>query len=203
MNMRNALAGCLLAALVAAPAAAQQEAPGDASMLHSAAKATTFKAGTVAVNLAVFSAATGGIFGGAVLTAFNLGKSWMIYAANDYLWDSYSPDASNRDGGQAFDSGASLWRTTEKFLTYKPVGTAVKFLSLYVYTGSAAIALSYGTASAVANTAVFYVNDYAWDLYEWAQSAPRPDLPQPRVLAMIPTAPAVVSVLPGSPAPSR
>ena len=71
--------------------AATTPASGSASLTHSALKATTFKSGSTATNLALLSYAAGGVVGGAALTVFMLGSSWVIYTANDYIWDSYSP----------------------------------------------------------------------------------------------------------------
>ena len=165
------------------PTAEQAKAPG--TLTHSAAKATTFKVATVVTNLAIFSVGTGSIVGGGLLTAFNVSKSWLLFTANDYAWDTYLPTQSNTDSGQAFDVKQSFWRTTGKFLTYKPVDTAIKFASIYLYTASAATMIVYGTASSVVNTGVFYVNDFAWNVYDWwnspAQGENLPNPAQPHV----------------------
>ena len=142
----------------------------DASLTHSAAKATTFKTGAFLVNMVVFSAGTGSVVGGTLLTVFNVSKSWALFAANDYAWDSWFPTDANKDSAKSFDARQSFWRTTGKFLTYKPVDTAIKFASIYLYTGSAGVMLIYGTASSVLNTGVFYANDFGWDLYDWWRS---------------------------------
>jgi uncharacterized membrane protein len=153
-----------------------------ASVTHSAAKATTFKLAATATNMVIFSVGTGGLVGGGILTVFNVSKSWGLFAANDYLWDKYFPTDKNHDANQTFDANASFWRTTGKFLTYKPVDTAIKFASIDLYPGSAAAMLVYGTASSVVNTGVFYANDFAWDLYDWSQSS-GPAEPRPGTLA--------------------
>jgi len=144
--------------------------PATGSLTHSAFKATTFKIAAFVSNLAIFSYGTGGLVGGGILTLFNVSKSWGLFTANDYLWDKYFPSDKNQDSSQAFDAKQSFWRTTGKFLTYKPVDTAIKFASIYLYTGSAAVMLVYGTTSAVMNTGVFYVNDFGWNLYDWSQA---------------------------------
>jgi uncharacterized membrane protein len=155
----------------AGPEDAPAKAPGsDASLTHAAAKATTFKMGAFAVNMVVFSAGTGSVVGGTLLTIFNVSKSWGLFTANDYLWDRYFPTEANKDSGQSFDAKASFWRNTGKFLTYKPVDTIIKFASIYLYTGSAAVMLVYGSASSILNTGVFYGNNFAWDLYDWWSS---------------------------------
>lgn len=151
--------------------------PGsDASLTHAAGKATTFKLGAFVVNMVVFSAGTGSVVGGTLLTVFNVSKSWGLFTANDYLWDRYFPTNANKDSGKSFDVKESFWRNTGKFLTYKPVDTAIKFASIYLYTGSAAVMVVYGTASSVLNTGVFYVNDLAWDYYDWWTSPAKRDL---------------------------
>jgi hypothetical protein len=33
-----------------------------------------------------------------------LGSSWLIYTANDYLWDSYAPPPTKQTEDQAFDA---------------------------------------------------------------------------------------------------
>jgi uncharacterized membrane protein len=144
----------------------------NASLKHSALKATTFKVGSSATNLAILSYATGNVIGGAALTAFMLGSSWVIYTANDYLWDSYAPPPTRLTDSQAFDATADVWRNTGKFLTYKPMIASIKLAALYVYTGSAAVTAVFGTASILTNTAVFYVNNVAWDFYDWHAGAP-------------------------------
>jgi uncharacterized membrane protein len=178
MTVRYAPLVIVLAWLAASPALAQSEAASGAapangaSLTHSALKATTFKVGSTATNIAVLSYAAGGIAGGAVLTTFMLASSWALYTANDYLWDSYAPPATKQSESEEFDAGADVWRNTGKFLTYKPVIASIKLGALYVYTGSAAIAATFGTASILTNTAVFYVNNVAWDLYDWYAVAP-------------------------------
>jgi uncharacterized membrane protein len=160
----------LVAPLQTEPLAA---APNNAASLeHSALKATTFKAGTTAVNFAILSYATGTVVGGVALSAFILGTSWVLYTANDYLWDTYSPPPVKQAEAEVFDATADAWRNTWKYLTYKPVIGSIKLASIYVYTGSAAIAGVFGTATIVTNTAVFYANNMAWDFYDWYSAAP-------------------------------
>jgi len=144
---------------------------GGASLSHSALKATTFKAGSTAVNLAILSYATGTVVGDVALSAFILGTSWVIYTANDYVWDSYSPPPVKQAASESFDATADVWRNTWKFLTYKPIIGSIKVASIYLYTGSAAVAGVFGTATIVTNTAVFYANNMAWDLYDWYAGA--------------------------------
>ena len=202
-QFRRAAARILLLALIAAtdlvprPAAAQiapapsppagsEAAPADsqpaggASLLLSASKATTYKIGTALTNMLVFSAGTG-LVGGTVLTAFTTAQTWLIYTANDYFWDKYSPRQART--GENFDVKESAWRSTEKFLTAKPLIVAIKLASIYAWTGSLAVTLVAGTVSTVATTGVFYVNNMGWDFYEWSQ---RPAGPAPAAPPAIP-----------------
>jgi len=169
-------AGCLSMSTATAqtPAVPENAQPNDASLSHSALKATTFKVGTALSNLSILSYAVGGGVGGAAYTAFITGTSWAIYTANDYLWDRYSP--MKQGTTQPFDAAADVWRNTGKYLTYKPVIATVKLATLYLYTGSPAVALIFGTASIVANTGVFYANNMGWDYYDW-YAATTPTVP--------------------------
>jgi uncharacterized membrane protein len=179
MTLRRALFVSILASTpLALPALAQTAAPdatpaNNASLTHSALKATTFKIGTTGTNLAILSYAAGGIIGGAALTTFLLGSSWVIYTANDYLWDSYAPPAAKQTDTGTFDATADVWRNTGKFLTYKPVIASIKLASLFAYTGSAGVTAVFGTASILTNTVVFYANNMAWDFYDWYSAAPK------------------------------
>jgi len=180
--MRQLLFATVLALPAAMPALAQPAAPGvppahSASLGHSALKATTFKVGSTVTNLAVLSYAAGGFVGGAALATFMLASSWVIYTANDYLWDTYSPPPTKRTEDQSFDTTADVWRNTGKFLTYKPVIASIKLAALYAYTSSAAVAVVFGTASILTNTGVFYVNNLAWDWYDWYAATPAEAVP--------------------------
>jgi uncharacterized membrane protein len=170
-------------------AAFPEPAPAEnASLGHSAMKATTFKAGTTAVNLAILSYATGGVAGGALLATFQLAASWVMYTATDYLWDKYDP-LPPKEPGQPFDTNADLWRNTKKYMTYKPVIAMVKLVTLYAYTGSATITAVFGGATIVANGVVFYANNVAWDLYDWYFPAARPAVRADRLVQDISTRP--------------
>jgi hypothetical protein len=189
-----------------APAPGAEAAPdtapaGNASALLSATKATTYKIGTALTNLLILGAGTG-VVGGVVLTAFVTTESWLVYGVNDYLWDTYAPKPAPRPDG-SFDAAESAWRSTEKWLTYKPVVAAAKFGAIYVWTGSVPIMLTLGTATILANTGVFYANSMGWDLYEWWTTplvgpvAPNPAVPNPAVPNPAPVVPAPVGPAPG------
>ena len=151
---------------------AEMAPSGDASLKHSAFKATTFKVGTTLTNLTLLTYATGGVVGGLALTTFITASSWLLYTANDYAWDKYDPPAPKLGAGESFNAGGEMWRNTKKFLTFKPVIGSLKLASLYVWTGSVATAAVFGTATIVTNTAVFFVNNMAWDFYDWYVAPP-------------------------------
>ena len=185
----GSLAPYSAAAQTAAPAPKDVQPPGaappdQASLLVSAYKATTYKIGTALTNMVVFSAGTG-LVGGTVLTAFTTLQTWLIYTGNDYFWDKYSPREART--GENFDVKESAWRSTEKFLTAKPLIVAIKLASIYAWTGSMAVTLVAGTISTVATTGVFYANNMGWDLYEWSQR------PAGQTPAAPPKAPQVVA----------
>ncbi len=180
-----------------APAPGAEVAPetapaGAASALMSATKATTYKIGTALTNLLILGAGTG-VVGGVVLTAFVTTESWLVYGVNDYLWDTYAPKPAPRPDG-SFDAAESAWRSTEKWLTYKPVVAAAKFGAIYAWTGSVPIMLTLGTATVLANTGVFYANNMGWDLYEWWTT---PLFPAPAAPNPAPVVPAPVVPMPG------
>jgi uncharacterized membrane protein len=176
------LLGGLLAQTEAARSATPSETgsppvgaqPGDASLTHSAEKAATFNIAVVLTNFVTFSAGTGSVIGGGILTAFNVAKSLVLYTANDYAWDTYFPVEPNKEGNKQFDASHSIWRTTQKYLTYKPISIAIKFASIFVYTGSIPVMVVYGTAAEVASTGVFFLNNFAWDAYDWSWAVSQP-----------------------------
>ena len=155
--------------ITASPPAPQGK---EASLSHSALKATTFKIGSTAANLAILSYAVGGVVGGVALSGFMLVSSWVLYTVNDYVWDRVDPPPMKQTADQAFDPSAEVWSTTKKFLTFKPLIAAVKLAALYVYTGSASVAVVFGTAAILTNTGVFYLNNIAWDWYDWYTASP-------------------------------
>ena len=167
-----AMAGPALAQQAEQAQAPPTAPPADGSLTHSAVKATTFKIATTMTGLAIFSYGTGSVVGGGLLTAFNVSKGWLLFTVNDYAWDKYAPTTVNKNSEQAFDVSASVWRNTLKFITYKSVETAIKFASIYVYTGSVSAMFLLGSVSAIANTGVYYANNLLWDWHDWSNSPP-------------------------------
>jgi hypothetical protein len=171
---RIALAGALGAGLLwpahgSAQVAAVEPAARPAtntSIGHAFAKATTLNVGIAAVSMTIFSFGTASLAAGGILTAGTLVIGYTIYPANEYLWDRFSAN-TNVNSTQAFDTSASLWRTTYKYLTFKVGAAASKFGWLYLYTGSVASTMVMGTMSTLAFPAIFYVNGVGWDWYDW------------------------------------
>lgn len=163
------------------------EAPDSSvSLSHSALKAATYKTATTAANFTILSIATGGVVAGATLTAVGAAASLVVYAVNDYAWESRAPAPAKQEENQPFDAAASFWRTGENFLTYKAATVwikAAKLATLYAYTGSPVTTLAAIGTSTVVNAGLFFANGFAWDYYNWSASPPaRPapaDAPQP------------------------
>ena len=173
---RVMLATIMAAAVAVGPAVAQApSAPlahtSDATLSHSAVKATTFKVAAALSGWFLYTAAAGTVAGGTTLTAFTTVGSWLLYTANDYLWDTYSPPQQ----GASFDKGADAWRTTKKFLTFTPFVKLLSSGSVYLYTGSVATVLWFSVAMTVWKSTLFYGNNFAWDYYDWYVSQQAPE----------------------------
>ena len=57
-------------------------------------------------------------------------------------------------------------------MTGKPVVASIKIAAVYVYTGSLVTAFVYGSAATAGASAIFFLNNLAWDFYD--QLAPPP-----------------------------
>lgn len=191
LSLRNFAAVAIAVMLVVgtAGAMAQTISPPDADpgaraakMSRSARKATTYKMGTVLINASALSYALGPV-GGGVVTAVTAVTSWSIYTANDYFWDKAYPPTPAA-AGQGFDAKAEAWRTTLKYLTFKPLVLTDKCLWLYLWTGSSQTMLTWGMGIGASLTVWFYANNMAWDLYEWYGSDEPDAPPKPPTLAM-------------------
>ena len=155
------------------PAAASPPATMEASLGHSALRATTFKAGTTFLNVGVLSFALGSATDALILSLGIGATAWTIYTANGYLWDYFDPPPVPLPG-QPYDPEASAIRTTKKFATVKPIAVADKFVWLYFYTGSAMTTATWGTLTAAINLGYYYVNEMVWDWYDWTTYAAEP-----------------------------
>lgn len=162
--------------------AAGEAAPRAARMARSARKATTYKMGTVLINASALTYALGPV-GGGVVTAVTAVTSWSIYTANDYFWDKAYPPTPAA-AGQGFDAKAEAWRTTLKYLTFKPLVLTDKCIWLYLWTGSSQTMLTWGMGIGASLTVWFYANNMAWDLYEWYGAGEAETPPKPPTLAL-------------------
>lgn len=200
MGMRPAMiAACLALCLLVMPAKAQTppatdaaSEAGGASLTHSALKAITYKAGTTAANVAIYSIAAGSMAFGTAVTAFGTAASLAIYTANDYLWDKHLPPPATREPGQPFDLKEEFWRTTDKFLTWNATiiwVKGIKAASLYAYTGSSATTIAAVTASTVVLAGLFYANNFAWDYYDSLAVPPPSAVPEAVPTAAVPALP--------------
>jgi hypothetical protein len=80
----------------------------DAALTHSVERATTFVIVAVLADLAILPAGAGSVVGSALLAAFNTSKSWLLYTANDYAWNTYLSSEGNKDGSRGFDAEYSI-----------------------------------------------------------------------------------------------
>jgi len=155
---------------LAAPARAAAPEPGTAAALQrSSLKALTYKIMTTTTNLVVFSAATRSVTSGAGLTAVITAYSFALYTFNDFAWDALSPPAVPKKG-EPLDLVESGKRATLKLITYKSVSIPSALGIIYLWTRSARTALTWGGAAAVLKLGLFYVNNIAWDYYDWWQA---------------------------------
>ena len=145
----------------------------DASARESAWRATTYKAGSFAINVAGYSYALGSVGGAGILAAASGVLSWASFIVVDYAWDSYYPAHAKTDAGQAFDTSEAAKRNTLKYLTFKPLGLAEKYGLLYLYTGSLSTTLAWGTGLTFLSSGFFLANGFAWDWYDWQTMPPK------------------------------
>ncbi|MEJ0016798.1 MAG: hypothetical protein WDN25_09545 [Acetobacteraceae bacterium] len=164
-------------------AAEADTAAGEPSVGRAAAKGLTFKTASALKKVLIYSLGTGSLAAGGTLTAITTVTSYATYVANDYLWDSWSPDqkAAAGTGDGSFDASSSFWRNTTKYLTQKPVAMATSWSIVYLYTGSWTATVAMSSLSSLTGPAVFYANNMAWDWYDWyTKPAPQePPKPQP------------------------
>lgn len=149
--------------------AAEQAAPRavEASVGHAAAKAVTLKAATFSTGTIIYALGTGSVYAGGVLSAINAAGSFVIYTANDYLWDYYSPNTNVSANNETFHATSSLSRNTLKYLTFKPAVTVLNVGTIYWFTETATAMAATSTAAIVALPAMFYLNNTLWDWYDW------------------------------------
>lgn len=164
-----------VAQTAAPPVAATEEraamATSPASARHVLAKTLTLNLGDAAALMTIFATGTGSLPAATFLTAGTIVIGFVTYPINEYLWDYYRPNTNLSANNGAFDAAASLWRTSYKYVTFKVAVVVGKFGWLYAYTGSAAATLTMGVPSSLALPAIFYINNTAWDWYDWRSAA--------------------------------
>jgi hypothetical protein len=151
-----------------APPEQQIEAPRqvEASLGHSMAKAVTLKIATFSLGTVIYSFGTGNLTEGAALSAINAAGSFVMFTVNDYGWDYLWPN-TNVSANGSFLALTSLSRNTAKYLTLKPMLTAMNLATVYWWTGSAATTAVTGGAIVLGLPLAFYLNNTLWDWYDW------------------------------------
>jgi uncharacterized membrane protein len=150
----------------ASPTPAAPEAM-NASLSHSAYKGLTLKAISVTTSFFIFAAGTGSATTGGLMAAINGVGSFLIFTGNDYGWDHFFPNTNLSTNGQ-FGMLSSLSRNTLKYLTLKPMLTALNVGIVYAFTDTLAATVGTSTAAILLLPGAFYVNNTLWDWYDWA-----------------------------------
>jgi hypothetical protein len=151
---------------------APQTAP--ASLGNTLARTATQNIAAGAIGMTVFSIGTGSLLSGAVLSTGYLAIGLTIYPINEFFWDYFDPNTNLRVNNANFDTAASFWRTTGKYLTFKTGTTISKVVMLYAYTGSVYSTATMSVVTAAALPFVFYANNMAWDWYDWYSTPATP-----------------------------
>jgi uncharacterized membrane protein len=152
---------------IAQTAPAAPPVTASASVGHAATKGLTLKAALALSSLTLFYVGTGSAVASGLLTLLVSGTSYTVYVTNEYLWDRYSPNTNVSANNQSFSTKSSISRNTLKFLTFKPTVMAVDWSTIYLYTGSLASMFTLGPAISLTSPIIFYLNNTAWDWYDW------------------------------------
>ena len=156
MRARIGIATILLATAFAAPAVGHAAEPGEAEELrawhHGLYKAIPYE--TMASLDAV---AFGYLYGGGTVTggAFALASALAaggLYYGHELTWNRYGPDPNGAD------IDTKIW----KAVSYRAVSTTRIVASGLLLTGSPLVSVGYAAVSAVIDSAVFVLNDVAW-----------------------------------------
>jgi uncharacterized membrane protein len=166
-----------LAQPTGSPATAVPAQQASASLGHAAAKGLTLKVINGLAAMAVFTAGTGSVVAGGVLSGAVAVSSFTVFVINDYLWDKYLPNTNLGANNESFSPFWSLSRNTAKFLTFKPAVVTADWTVIYLFTGSWASTLTLGPAYSILSPLTFYANNVAWDWYDWYSSAAGPAQP--------------------------
>jgi len=144
------------------------------TVTHAMEKGVTFKVGTALMWAAIGLVGTGSVIDAGVFSIFSTASSYTVYVANDYVWDRLSPPVVATPGNASFDTAASAWRNTWKYLTFKPAINIINMTALYLYTGSVGATVAMGGTAFLAVPVVFYANNMAWDWYDFRASSTAP-----------------------------
>jgi hypothetical protein len=149
-----------------------------ASIGHAALKGVTLKITQGLYSFGVFTVGVGvgTTLGAAMAVADGVG-AYVVYVSNEYLWDTVHPNTNLRANNEGFGPLSSLSRTTLKYITYKPAVTAWHWALIYSVTGSLQTMVLAGSVLWFTLPLMFYVNDTAWNLYDWRFAAGAPTEP--------------------------
>lgn len=153
-----AIVGCLAPVPAAAQPAAESAAePAPLPVWEQTLyKTLTYQAVSNLSDLGLYAAFLGGTAAGSVgFVAVNLAAAMALYYSHDYAWETLGPPPEDKTNGTI----------AEKTATYRAAATAKNFALGYAFGGSTVAATAFVVAGAVADTAIFVGNEYAWDLF--------------------------------------
>jgi len=144
-------------------------AAAEASLGHAALKGITLKLTQGLYSFGVFTVGVGvaTTLGAAMAVADGVG-AYGIYVGNEYLWDTLRPNTNLRVNNEEFGLFSSLSRTTLKYITYKPAVSVWHWGIIYAVTDSLQTTVMAGSVLWFTLPLMFYVNNTAWDLYDWS-----------------------------------
>jgi len=147
----------------------------EASLGQAALKGVTLKLTQGLYSFGVFTVAAGmgTTIGAAMAVADGIG-AFGIYVGNEYLWDTFRPNTNLRVNNEEFGFLSSLSRTTLKYITYKPAVTAWHWGIIYTVTGSMQATVVAGSVLWFTLPLMYYVNNTAWDFYDWGVATGTP-----------------------------
>jgi len=174
-----------LGAMWSLPSQAQTPAPAappqamSASIGHSALKGVTLKIISITTSFFIFAAGTGSVTTGGLMAVINGVASYFIYTGNDFAWDYFYPNTNLKTNEQHFGLLSSLSRNTLKYITFKPMVTALNIGIIYAYTDTLFATAATSTAAIIVLPMSFYANNMLWDWYDYAH-APKGQAAQPK-----------------------
>jgi hypothetical protein len=150
----------------------------EASLGHAAVKGVTLKITQGLYSFGVFTVGVGvGTALGATMAVADGVGAYVIYIGNEYLWDTLRPNTNLRANNEAFGPLSSLSRTTLKYITFKPAVTTWHWGLIYAVTGSLQTMVLAGSVLWFTLPLMYYVNDTAWNFYDWRFAASTATVP--------------------------